>query len=126
MAYTPNYYPAAYGNMYGMNQMSYQGQQQLDSSPVNWVQGDTGAKAFLVKPGSSVVLMDSESDHFYMKSVDMSGMPTLRKFKYEEVNNNTVTVNCTESADYISRSEFDEFKRQVQIMITDNKGGENE
>ncbi len=40
-----------------------------------WVQGEEGAKAFMVAPGNSVMLMDSENTVFYLKSSDQSGMP---------------------------------------------------
>lgn len=59
------------------------------SNPI-WVQGEEGAKAFMVAPGSSVMLMDSENTVFYLKSSDQSGMPLpLRIFDYTErtVNN---------------------------------------
>ena len=90
-------------------------QPKQNTSPI-WVQGDTGAKAFIVAPNSSVILMDSESDHFYLKAVDVSGMPSLRKFKYEEVGN-------TPTTDYVARNEFDSFKKEVLEML---KGGTNE
>ena len=44
------------------------------SNPI-WVQGEEGAKAYMVSPGSSVMLMDSENTVFYLKSSDQSGMP---------------------------------------------------
>lgn len=54
------------------------------SNPI-WVQGEEGAKAYMVAPGSSVMLMDSENTVFYLKSSDQSGMPLpLRVFDYTE------------------------------------------
>lgn len=54
------------------------------SNPI-WVQGEEGAKAYMVAPGSSVMLMDSENTVFYLKSSDQSGMPLpLRIFDYTE------------------------------------------
>ena len=51
---------------------------------INWVQGLAGAKAFMVAPGQTAFLMDSEGQTFYMKSADQSGMPTLRVFDFQE------------------------------------------
>lgn len=52
---------------------------------INWVQGIEGAKAFLVAPGNTVLLMDSDGSCFYLKSADNSGMPMpLRVFDYKE------------------------------------------
>ena len=48
-----------------------------------WVQGEEGAKGYLVAPGENRLLMDSENSTFYIKSTDASGMPMpLRVFDY--------------------------------------------
>lgn len=53
---------------------------------INWVQGEAGAKAVPVQPGQKALLMDSETNVFYVKSSDVSGMPLpLRIFEYKEV-----------------------------------------
>lgn len=53
---------------------------------INWVQGEAGAKAVPVQPGQKALLMDSETNVFYVKSSDISGMPLpLRIFEYKEV-----------------------------------------
>ena len=60
--------------------------QQPNQNVIIWVQGEAAAKAYPVQPGTSVFLMDSETDCFYVKSVDNSGMPQkLRKFSYTEI-----------------------------------------
>ena len=51
---------------------------------INWVQGEAGAKSVPVAPGQKVLLMDSETNVFYVKSSDVSGMPLpLRIFEYK-------------------------------------------
>ena len=56
------------------------------SNPITWVQGEAGAKSINVLPGQTALLMDSETNVFYIKTSDISGMPLpLRKFTYEEV-----------------------------------------
>lgn len=63
-------------------------QPQQDNG-ILWVQGEAGAKSWAVAPGKSVMLMDSESSTFYIKSSDASGMPMpLRIFDYTERHNN--------------------------------------
>ena len=50
-----------------------------------WVNGEVGAKSYLVAPGNTVMLMDAENSTFYLKSADASGMPMpLRIFDYKE------------------------------------------
>lgn len=90
-------------------------QQPQNSNSVIWVQGEAGAKSYLVAPGQTVWLMDSENLVFYIKSTDPSGMPLpLRIFDYTERNGAqnvptmaTNTPNIDMSA-YITREEFEE------------------
>ena len=99
MAYTPQiYYPAGY--QYAMNfpQPTQIAQQTPQNPPQSnqgliWVQGESGAKAYLMVPNSTVMLMDSEDSVFYLKSTDASGMPTLRTFDYKERIQNVQTSN---------------------------------
>lgn len=59
--------------------------QSQPNSGLIWVQGEAGAKSYLVAPGNTVMLMDSEGKRFYLKSADTSGMPMpLRVFEYKE------------------------------------------
>ncbi len=90
-------------------------QQPQSSNSVIWVQGEAGAKSYLVAPGQTVWLMDSENLVFYIKSTDPSGMPLpLRIFDYTERNGAqniptaaANTPNIDMSA-YITREEFEE------------------
>lgn len=101
--------------MFGTSQYNYAtqfpvGGQQQPQNSIIWVQGEAGAKSFLVAPGQSVLLMDSESNIFYIKSSDASGMPMpLRTFDYKE----RVAKADTQTADYITRAEFE--KRLAEI-----------
>lgn len=71
---------------YSLYPQSYPTQQS--NNGILWVHGEAGAKAYPVAPGNSVLLMDSESDCFYIKSTDATGIPSpLRKFSYSEVTN---------------------------------------
>lgn len=104
---TPNYnYP---WNLYGTSQSTPQQTQQSQqtSSNVVWCQGEAGAKSYLVAPGQSVWLIDSENEGvFYIKTADLSGMPMpLRIFDFKErkqKQENTQTNN-----EYITRKEFE-------------------
>ena len=78
MAYNYNF-PVGYQNYYPQYQQQTQTQTQ---SPLNWVQGEAGAKSFLVAPGNTVTLWDSEAQVIYLKSADASGMPSMRILDY--------------------------------------------
>ena len=94
--YIPNYYQPMQnmGTQFQPMPMNQQPAPQLPpatqttqtASPgIIWVQGEEGAKGYLVAPGESRLLMDSEGNHFYLKSTDAQGMPLpLRIFDYVE------------------------------------------
>lgn len=103
---------------YGGQPWQYQDQlNQLRSAPapgggLNWVQGETGAKSWFVTPGSSVLLMDSEEQRFYIKSADPTGMPSLRTFEYTEVGAKPIPAPAP-SPEYVTRAEFEQFVRSM-------------
>ena len=78
MAYN-NYFPAGYQPAYYPQQNS---QPQMNNGII-WVQGEAAAKSYPVAPNSSVPLWDSEADVIYIKSADMSGMPSLKIIDYK-------------------------------------------
>lgn len=114
MAYN-SYFPTGYTG-YNPYQMQYQQPMQAAQPAQNgiqWVQGETGAKAFAIGAGQSVLLMDSESNVFYIKSTDNSGMPLpLRIFDYtERTAQNAPTVPVAAQIDtslFVTRAELDE------------------
>ena len=76
MAYF-NGFPATY------QPMVYQPpQQQTQQNGIIWVQGEAGAKSYLVAPNTTVQLWDSESQTIYLKSADASGMPSFKILDY--------------------------------------------
>lgn len=93
--------------------------QATSSNGLIWVQGETGAKSYIVAPNSTVMLMDSEGDRFYLKSADPSGMPLpLRIFEYSEI---TATDGVKTRSDapkinddnYVTRDEFNALKAEI-------------
>ena len=75
MAY--NYFPTGYQPM-----QYYPNQNQQSNSSLIWVQGEAGAKSYLVAPNQTVQLWDSEANVIYLKSADASGMPSIRVLDY--------------------------------------------
>lgn len=51
----------------------FQNQNSGQLNSFQWVQGQAGAEAFLVAPGASVILMDSNAPVIYFKSADQNG-----------------------------------------------------
>ena len=124
--YRPTYYDPVQQNQMGQYNPQYQqpmGQFQ-NQEPVRqnnggfvWIQGgEAGAKSYLVAPGETVMLMDSENPVFFLKSADSSGMPMpLRVFEYKE---RTETPSKATSAsvmaqnvnldNFVTREEFEQ------------------
>ena len=126
--YAPFYRPTYYDHVQQpMGQFNQQFQPPTAPTPTQpmpqngnngliWVQGEAGAKSFLVAPGNTVMLMDSEGERFYLKSADASGMPMpLRIFDYKERINATTSDFKAPTSDfseldgkYITREEFEQ------------------
>lgn len=122
--YRPTYYDPVQQPMGQFNQQFQQPVEPPTTHPMPqngnngliWVQGEAGAKSFLVAPGNTVMLMDSEGERFYLKSADASGIPMpLRIFDYKERINSTTsdfkapTSDFSELGDkYITREEFEQ------------------
>lgn len=101
----PQYIPSSFQPQ--MMQQQPQMTQPVNDTGILWVQGEAGAKSWAVAPGKSVMLMDSESNTFYIKSSDNSGMPMpLRIFDYtERTNQSTQPVNVIQH-EQIDTSQF--------------------
>lgn len=77
---------------------------------VIWVQGEAGAKAYMVAAGNNVLLLDSDNPVFYIKSTDQSGMPLpLRIFDYTERAQPGKAAPAAQTAqpEYVTRAEFE-------------------
>ena len=116
-AYNP--YQAMQDNLAQLRQQPAQPAPQ-QTGGIIWVQGEAGAKSYLVGAGNSVLLMDSETSTFYIKSTDASGMPMpLRIFDYKErvsAQNQAQSAAIAEHEDFITRKEFDDLKAEFDAM----------
>ena len=126
--YRPSYYDQMQNPNMGQFNQQYQPQiQQMQPTQMSvanqqtnnglvWVQGEAGAKSFLVAPGTTIMLMDSEGERFYLKSADASGMPLpLRTFEYKELAetsqqpaNTPAPISEDMNTKYITREEFEQ------------------
>lgn len=119
------YYNPLQPQMDRLAQMQAQYQQQQPQVPqtnqgILWVQGEAGAKSYLVAPNTSVLLMDSENSQFYIKTTDQAGMPTLRTFVYQEVTEapqNAQKQPETNLDDkYVTRQEYDDLRGKYEEL----------
>lgn len=112
-------------NQYGYQQYQQQPMfQQQDQRQQNgdgriWVQGEVGAKAYLVAPNNTVALWDSEQQVIYLKTVMPNGVPSMTKLIYSVDNPTPASVQPVPNADYITRAEFE--KRLSDLTKTEVK-----
>ena len=141
MAYNngfPINYPQYYNPQYTapMTQMPQTPQPQTyQAQPgggIIWVQGEAGAKSYLVAPNTTVQLWDSENQVIYLKSADASGMPSIKTLDYtirEMPQTPTTQGNQnTELTAYATKEELQAFEEKIQKQIeklTTRKGKES-
>jgi hypothetical protein len=117
-----------YPNSYYQNQQQFNPNQQYNqinqnqsSNGIIWVQGESGAKSYLVAPNCTVQLWDSESQTIYIKSADASGMPSIKILDYtirddqkQKTNENTNQVNANNNSDL--EIEINGLNEKIEIM----------
>lgn len=111
-AYQP-YYPQYYTPQYQQPQNQ---NIQTQSNGIIWVQGEAGAKSYMVAPNNTVQLWDSESQTIYLKSADASGMPSMRILDYTIRSNNPQSPTnafSAHSADIPTREELNALKSRI-------------
>lgn len=125
MAYTPfNPYINPYGYQSPVipqqQQIAQPAPQQQQGQGLIWVSGEIGAKSYLMAPGNTVMLMDSESSKFYIKSTDNAGMPTIRTYEYKECTQNAPQAILSNdnviNNNFITREEFDDLKAKYDEL----------
>lgn len=113
----PAYYPQQVTSQY-----PYQ-QQSQNNNGIIWVQGESGAKSYLVAPNTSVTLWDTESQTIYVKSADATGMPSMKTLDYTmresilpEAKISPVSNYATKDDISIIRNEINEIKANIESM----------
>lgn len=137
--YRPYYTPAqqiADNNQFQYQQQSQPMQQQpmqapqmptmpytAQNQPTNdfiWVQGEAGAKAYLIAPNATVTLWDSESPTIYIKSADANGMPSMRTLDFTERFQNATkspqTHECQCGKDFVRVTDFQALEAKFDAL----------
>ena len=78
-----------------------------------WVQGESGAKGYLVAPNTTVQLWDSEAQVIYIKSADAAGLPSIKVLDY--------TIRDTapkqpEPAAWASKEDLDALRKDFEAL----------
>ena len=141
MAYF-NGYPATYPQYYPQFQqnqpVSVQNNAQNTQNGIIWVQGEAGAKSYLVAPNNTVQLWDSESQTIYLKSADASGMPSMKILDYtirdlaKNPANSLSNPSMGNLSDFATKSEIAAISAEIDALqrkvnrLTSEKEAEHE
>ena len=97
--------------------MGYPYTTQQTQNALTWVSGIEAAKAWYVAPNTTVALWDSEAQTIYLKSADVSGMPSMKILDYAlrgaESHADGVSVPQTE---YLTREDLEAVLGQISDL----------
>lgn len=126
----PQYQNGAVPDMLGQ----YKGQyQQMPMQPIQqpiqsnggliWVDNEEQAKNYLVAPNNVVPMFDKSSSAMYIKSSDGAGMPTFKKYKLidvdEEMPKNTPTTHkCTCGDKFATKEQLNALEGKINDILT--------
>ena len=102
----------------------YQAPQQNQQGGLIWVQGEAAAKSYMVAPGNTVQLWDSEEKIIYLKSADPSGMPSMKILDYtirgEEKEQPAVVYATKEDLDALAEKVKELARRKRPVKEEEN------
>ena len=137
MAY-PNYYNGGYYPQYQNGAVpdmlgQYKGQyQQMPMQPIQqpiqsnggliWVDNEEQAKNYLVAPNNVVPMFDKSSSAMYIKSSDGAGMPTFKKYKLIDVDEETPknapkTHECTCGDKFATKEQLNAVEGKINDIL---------
>lgn len=89
--------------------LGYQPYNQPQNNTRIYVQGEAGAKSYLLAPDTTAILWDTEGQTFYVKSTDHSGMPSMRIFDFIERG-----VEPTPKVEYATKEDIDAILKELE------------
>lgn len=113
--YQPAYYPQMQGTQMSLANQP-QPQPQQASTDIKWVQGEAGAKSYMVAPNTSVTLWDSESHTIYIKSANASGLPTMTVIDYTIRSEASQNKAVLAENDFAKQSDVDYLKQEIESL----------
>ena len=81
---------------------------------IQTVKGIAGARAFVIPPSSSVVLMDTDSSVFYVKTTDANGLETVKAYEFTEKETDTQEFDAGK---FVLKSDFDKLSEKVDEFM---------
>lgn len=113
MAYPYQSYQYPYYPQYSQPNINQPQTNQQGASSLIWVQGEAGAKSYMVAPNNTIALWDSESQTVYLKSADASGMPSMRVLDYQIREDAHRNHDMVSKIDFATKDEVSAIQRQI-------------
>jgi hypothetical protein len=128
--YYPQYQNGAVPDMLGQYKGQYQQpiMQQPIQQPIQsnggliWVDNEEQAKNYLVAPNNVVPMFDKSSSAMYIKSSDGAGMPTFKKYKLIDVDEETpknapTTHKCTCGDKFATKEQLNAVEGKINDIL---------
>lgn len=92
-------------------------QQATMPHAIEYVNGVEGAKAYLIPPNSTKLLMDSDGDYFYIKTANPQGQANVKIYKYEEVTQGTSKdVAEKKTVKYATMEDIEAIREEIEKL----------
>lgn len=114
--YQPMTYPQITQPQIQQPQIQQPANTTQQNNPMIWVQGETGAKSYLLAPNTTLPLWDSERQTIYLKSTDASGMPSMKIIDYVIRNDSQPQAPIqseSQSPDFVTHEELKLFEDRI-------------
>ena len=115
-----NNFPVGYPQIYPQMPQMQTMPQQAPANDRIWVQGESGAKSYLVAPNTSLTLWDSEKQSIYLKSADANGMPSMKILDYtirENENSPHKTPLDDKGKEYATKDEIEALRGEIMAKF---------
>lgn len=102
-------------------QSSY-GIQNGNLNNIIWVANEQEASAFPVSTGGSVLMMDRNTNRFYIKTVTQNGvLLPMEVYEFNPIKKET--PQQTDTSNYVTKDEFNELKKMLEDLTAPSKKG---
>ena len=100
-----------------------QPQPQQVNTDIKWIQGEAGAKSYMVAPNTTVTLWDTESDTIYVKSADASGLPSLKVLDYKMRGATPQATQIQPESNFATKDDVESIRQEIEALKAKFKEG---
>ena len=110
------------GGGYMPSYLSTQAAPNNANTNIVWTMGLESAKAYPLYPGRTLMLMDSESPRFFIKTVDNNGYATLKAYTFQEEAIATPMPTNSSGSEFVTKEQLsaavDGLLEEIKKLVT--------